>query len=289
MVKNHMNSIELKAPAKINLSIDVLGKRTDGYHEVKMIMQTISLHDEICIEMADRGIKVDCQSPLIPSGRRNIAYNAAGLMIERYNIKSGVRVVVDKRIPVASGLAGGSADAAAVIKGMNVLFALGLDEQELVTIGKQVGADVPFCIKGGTALAEGIGEALTELGGFSGINVVIVKPKIDIKTAWVYKNLNLEMIDKRPDINLLVDAVNSKKVDIVAKNMANVLETVTVQKFGVIKVIKERLIELGASGSLMSGSGPSVFGLFLDRRPAENAYNVLIKDREWDCFIVQTL
>jgi 4-diphosphocytidyl-2-C-methyl-D-erythritol kinase len=283
-----MNSIELNAPAKINLSIDVLGKRADGYHEVKMIMQTISLHDIIYIEKAKKGINVACQSPEAPSGRWNIAYKTAGLMIDRYNIKSGVKITIDKRIPVASGLAGGSTDAAAVIKGMNVLFGLGLDEQELMITGKQVGADVPFCIKGGTALAEGIGDVLTGLGKFSGINIVVVKPKIGVKTAWVYKSLNLDMIDKRPDTDLLVDAVNSKNADMVAKNMVNVLETVTIQRYGVIKEIKECLIELGASGSLMSGSGPSVFGLFMDRQPAESTYN-LIKGSEWDCFLVQTL
>lgn len=283
-----MNSIELSAPAKINLSIDVLGKRADGYHEVKMIMQTISLHDIIYIEKAKKGINVACQSPEAPSGRLNIAYKTAGLMIDRYKIKSGVKITIDKKIPVASGLAGGSADAAAVIKGMNMLFGLGMDEQELMITGKQVGADVPFCIKGGTVLAEGIGDVLTGLGRFSGINIVVVKPKIAVKTAWVYKSLSLDMIDKRPDTDLLVDAVNSKNVDMVAKNMANVLETVTIQKYGVIKEIKERLIELGASGSLMSGSGPSVFGLFMDRQSAESTYN-LIKGSEWDCFLVQTL
>jgi len=283
-----MNSIELKARAKINLSLDVLRKRTDGYHEVKMIMQTIELHDRVFLEAAQEGIDVACSSRWVPSGSGNIAYKAADLLVNELKIKNGVKIRIDKRIPVAAGLGGGSSDAAAVLKGMNTLFTLGLKKSELMEFGRQIGADVPYCIEGGTMLAEGIGEVLTGLQTLSGINVVLVKPRIGVSTAWVYKNLDLNAVLSRPDTDILIRAVENKRLDILAANMKNVLETVTVQRHSVISDIKERLLALGALGSVMSGSGPTVFGLFEDFNTAEAAYKA-IRGNRWECFLTYTV
>jgi 4-diphosphocytidyl-2-C-methyl-D-erythritol kinase len=283
-----MESISLKAYAKINLSIDITGKRPDGYHDVKMIMQTIALHDIVTLEVRDSGIEIECNRPGIPTGADNIAYKAASLLMKEYNIDRGVCINITKNIPVAAGLAGGSADAAAVLKGMNSLFSLDLGEDELIAAGKQVGADVPFCIKGGTMLAQGIGEMLTELDFFSKVDIVLVKPGIEVSTAWVYKNLDLSRVSFRPDTNMLIKAISNKDTVLVAQNMKNVLESVTIEEYKAIKDIKEELIRLGALGSMMSGSGPSVFGIFEDRAKAEYAYERL-KGEEWDCFLTETL
>jgi len=283
-----MKSISLNAHAKINLSLDVIGKRQDGYHEVRMIMQTIALHDEVIVESKDAGIEVECDKPWVPGGSDNIAYKAANLMMERYKIESGVGIKILKRIPVAAGLAGGSADAAAVIKGMNELFSLNLDEAELMGIGKQVGADVPFCIKGGTMLSEGIGEKLTQIPSFQGVDIVLVKPKVGVSTAWVYNNLKLDKISSRPDTDLLIKAISDRNIVCLAHNMKNVLETVTIEKYEVINDIKNELLRLGALGSMMSGSGPSVFGIFEDGKKAHLAYERL-NDGKWECFMTQTL
>lgn len=282
-----MSSIELKARAKINLSLDVTGKRADGYHEVKMVMQTVKLHDVVVLEPVQDGIEVVCNNRWIPSGPGNIAYKAAELLIDKCNIKSGIRIIIDKKIPVAAGLAGGSSDAAAVLKGMSRIFSLGLDEAELMSVGKQVGADVPYCIKGGTMLAEGIGELLTPLNPLPPTDVVLIKPRIGVSTAWVYKNLELDKIVTRPDTGMLIKAISDNKIEILAKNMTNVLETVTAKKYDIIKEAKERLIELGAIGSMMSGSGPSVFGIFVDNQSAERAFKAA-KDDRWECFLTET-
>ncbi|MCX7922761.1 MAG: 4-(cytidine 5'-diphospho)-2-C-methyl-D-erythritol kinase [Clostridia bacterium] len=280
--------MELEARAKINLSLDVTGKRSDGYHEVRMIMQTIELHDTVCLEIIDSGIEISCDSRWVPSNNDNIAYKAAKLLIEKYDIKSGIKIDIRKRIPVAAGLAGGSTDAAAVMKGMNRLFSLGISQTELMALGKQIGADVPYCIKGGTMLAEGLGEILTELNPLQCLHIVLIKPKIGVSTAWVYKNLNLDIITDRPDTEMLIKAVQDNKISVLAENMKNVLETVTLTKYAVIKEIKDRLVEHGAVGSMMSGSGPSVFGIFKDKQSAEHAYKMLVDDR-WDCFLTQTV
>jgi len=279
-----MDLIEIKARAKINLSLDVKAKRPDGYHDVCMVMQTIALHDVVSVEKAESGIEVMCNNPVIPSGNGNIAYRAAQIMIEKYGIDSGIKINIDKRIPVAAGLAGGSSDAAAVLKGINALFSLGLEQHELLDVGKCIGADVPFCIKGGTVLAEGIGEILTDLTPLSEVSIVLVTPKINVSTAWVYKSLDLDVIQSRPDTYAIINAIEKRDIDMLAKNMINVLETVTVPRYGIIEEIKTRLVDLGAAGSVMSGSGPSVFGVFSDAQKAKNAYGEM-KDDRWDCFL----
>ena len=269
-----MESFSLNAYAKINLSIDIIGKRPDGYHDVKMIMQTIALHDRVILEIRDRGIEIVSNKPWIPTGADNIAYKAASLLMKEYNIDRGVCINITKNIPVAAGLAGGSADAAAVLKGMNALFSLDLGEDELMAVGKQVGADVPFCVKGGTMLAQGIGEVLTELDSFSKVDIVLVKPEIGVSTAWVYKNLELSRVPFRPDTHLLIKAISSKDRACVAQNMKNVLESVTIEKYKVIKEIKEELIRLGALGSMMSG----VVLLFLEYLKTVRRQNMPMKN-----------
>lgn len=283
-----MDSIEIKAPAKINLSLDVLKKRPDGYHEVRMIMQEIELHDTLFLEARGDGIEVLCDCPWVSSGESNIAYKVAALLKKKHRIDNGIRIKIHKNIPVAAGLGGGSSDAASVLKGMNELFGLGLCPEELMTLGKDIGADVPFFIKGGTALAEGIGEKLTGLRGFSDVDILLVTPRLGVSTAWVYKNLVLEDVKERPDTNLLVDAINACRVDVLARNMRNVLENVTLPRYRVVKQIKDKLVQLGALGSLMSGSGPSVFGIFGNRDLACRAYEKMAKGR-WKCFLTHTI
>ena len=282
-----MASMELLAYAKINLSLDVLGKREDGYHELRMVMQSIGLHDVVSIEKVAAGITVSCNSRWVPSDLDNIAGKAALLITGKYGIKDGLKIHIKKSIPVAAGLAGGSTNAAVVLQGINDLFSLGMSNTELMALGKQIGADVPFCMAGGTMLAEGIGEKLTALAGFSGVNLVLLKPKIGVSTAWVYKNLDIGKIVDRPDTEMLIDALAGGDINKVAVNMRNVLEGVTIPKYKVVQEAKERLMMLGASGSMMSGSGPAVFGIFPDRHTAKKAYDAA-KDSRWDRFLTFT-
>lgn len=287
-----MAVLEIPAHAKINLSLDVLGRREDGYHELRTIMQTVKLHDMIRLETADgSGISLECGSRWVPEDGANTAWKAAGLLMSRYGIKGGLHIKITKEIPVAAGMAGGSADAAAVLRGLNTLFSLGLDSDTLRDVGKQVGADVPYCIEGGTRLAEGIGERLTVLPDFSGVNILLVKPGIGVSTAWVYENLRADEIPERerPDIPLLVRAISGHDIKTVACNMKNVLEHVTTPRYGIIREIKDRLLELGALGSMMSGSGPTVFGIFPDGISAQEAYAKLSADRRWICRQTRTV
>lgn len=283
-----MKRYEAKARAKINISLDVLGKRPDGYHEVRMIMQTIGLYDKVVMEVAGDEIEVTSSSKWIPAGEGNIAFKAARLFADTYGIKSGVKIHIHKRIPVAAGLAGGSSDAASVLKGMNELFSIGADEEALMAMGKNLGADIPYCIKGGTMLAEGIGERLTALPQLKGVPIVLVKPRIGVSTPWVYKNLDLTAVGEHPDTEGLISCIEAGDIGGLARGMKNVLETVTIPKYEIIDEIKTQLMELGALGSMMSGSGPSVFGIFDSEEAAQNAYGS-IKYKRWDCFLTRTI
>ncbi len=280
--------ISLNAHAKINLSLDVLGRREDGYHTLQMIMQTIQLHDTISIHEIPAGVEIKCEAPFVPNNSSNIAYKAAEAMLNKFNINSGVRIEVNKNIPVAAGLAGGSTDAAAVLKGINSLFDLGIEQSELMELGKTIGADVPYCIMGGTALAEGIGEKLTPLAAAGNIPLVLVKPRIGVSTAWVYKNLNLSRVIQRPDTGRLISALETGDIKTVAADMRNVLESVTTEKYKVIELIKKDLLKLGALGSMMSGSGPTVFGIFENVQKAEHAFNKL-KSGKHECILTHTV
>lgn len=286
-----MAILEVLAHAKINLSLDVLRKREDGYHELKMILQTVELHDTVRIETTDDdGIMLECDVKWVPRDGRNTARKAAQLLMDHCEIKSGIKIVIEKRIPVAAGLAGGSSDAAAVLRGLNKLFSIGLDNNELRTLGKQVGADVPYCIEGGTKLAEGIGERLTTLPDCSGIDIVMVKPRLSVSTAWVYGNLKAaEIIQKdRPDTELVMKALAAKDIPMAAAHMKNVLELVTIPRYGIVQEAKDRLLSSGALGSMMSGSGPTVFGIFSDPIVASRACGELSKDNRWECFRTRT-
>lgn len=286
-----MAALEIPAHAKINLSLDVLGKRPDGYHELKMIMQTVELHDTVSINTsAGDGISLKCKGSWVPEDKTNTAWKAAALLAGRYGIKDGISIAIDKEIPVAAGMAGGSADAAAVLKGLNELFSLGLDLGTLKEIGRLVGADVPYCLEGGTRLAEGIGERLTELPDFSGVEVLLINPGISVSTAWVYGNLKAEQIgsEERPETDTLIGALSAHDTAAVARNMKNVLERVTIPRHPVIREAKDRLLELGALGSMMSGSGPTVFGIFADRALAARAMNRLSEDNRWTCRLTRT-
>lgn len=284
-----MTELQLDAHAKINLSLDVLGIMDNGYHDLRMVMQTIKLCDKVKLKTSSNGIELSCNSRWVPADSSNTAWKAAALIIEQYGIK-GVRISISKSIPVCAGLAGGSADAAAVIKGMNELFSLGLKKEEMIVLGKKVGADVPFCICEGTKLAEGIGDRLSDLPDFSEVNVVVIKPKVSVSTAMVYRLFDSISVQdsERPDLAKLVDGLTKNDLKLVAGNMRNVLERVTIPRYPIVQEAKDTLIEHGALGSMMSGSGPSVFGLFSCRKAAMSAFKSLREDRRWQCFLTST-
>ena len=265
-----MNSIELKSRAKINLSIDVLGKRQDGYHLVEMIMQTVDLYDLIKIkELETNNVIIKSNSLDIPLNENNIVYKAINLLRNKFNINKGVEVFIQKNIPIAAGMAGGSSNAAAVLVGLNKIWNLGLSEIELQKIGLSLGADVPFCISGKAALAKGIGEKLTYITGLPRkVSILICKPELFISTKEVYQNLDLDNIGNKPNNELLVDMLKDENIKSVANNMVNVLENVTVKNHREIKEIKDIMINNNALGAMMSGSGPTVFGLYNDKKDA---------------------
>ena len=271
-----MDNISLKALAKINLGLDVTGKREDGYHDVRMIMQSIHLYDRVEIKKTrSPKIRVEVNLYYLPVDENNLVYKAAALMKEKYGIKEGVRITLQKFIPVAAGLGGGSSDAAAVLVGMNRMFKLGLKQEELMAVGAQIGADVPFCVMRGTALAEGIGEQLTALPPVPKCPVLIAKPAVSVSTAEVYQNLKLSENMQHPDIDGMIEAINNKDLNGIASKMGNILETVTIPRYPVIKEIKKIMIEHGALNAMMSGSGPSVFGLFKEEKDIQAAYEAL--------------
>lgn len=268
-----MNIIKLRAYAKINLGLDVVGKREDGYHEVKMIMQTINLYDQITMrKINDTNIYLKTNLHYLPVNEKNLVYKAAKLLKEEFNIEQGIDIKLDKRIPVAAGMAGGSSDAAAALVGMNKLFDLGLSKKELMERGVKLGADVPYCILRGTALSEGIGEVLTPLAPAPECYVLIAKPGISVSTKFVYGNLNLSELKEHPDIDGMIDDISNNNLYGIANKLSNVLETVTIKEYPVIETIKQEMIKRGALGSIMSGSGPTVFGLFDDKKMAKDAF-----------------
>ncbi len=267
-----MDEITLKALAKINLGLDVVRRREDGYHEVRMVMQTIHLYDRLHIrKIREPGITIRSNLSFLPVNENNLVYKAGKLLMDEYNIKDGVRVELVKRIPVAAGMAGGSTDAAAMLYGMNRLFGLGIKNSGLMERGVKIGADVPYCLMRGTALAEGIGEKLTSLPPMVRCPVLIAKPGISVSTKSVYQNLKLDEDVAHPDIHTLVSDIRKKDFDSICKDMGNILETVTVPNYPVIAKIKERMLLSGAGVALMSGSGPTVFGLFEDEKTAKRA------------------
>lgn len=265
-----MNTVSMRAYAKINLGLDVIGKLENGYHEVRMIMQTINLYDKITVTRNKTGrINVKTNLSFLPTGPDNLVYRAAASLMEEFGIQDGVDIDLYKFIPVAAGMAGGSTDAAAVLKAVNKMFGLGLGDTELMERGARLGADIPYCIMGGTALAEGIGEKLTPLPKCPHFYLVIAKPGISVSTKQVYGALKLDDSITHPDTDGIIDAIRNKDVEGIADRLCNVLESVTVNEYPIIKDIKAEMIKFGALNSLMSGSGPTVFGIFTDENKAK--------------------
>lgn len=260
-----------KAYAKINLGLDVIGRLENGYHEVKMIMQNVGIYDVLTLTKIPEGIVVTTDNGELPTDDNNLIYKAAKLMLENYNISQGVKIHLEKNIPIAAGMAGGSTDAAATFWGMNELFSLGLPEEKLREIGVKVGADVPYCIMGGTALAEGIGEKLTRLPDAPDCCLLVAKPDINVSTKYVYEHLDAEGVEEHPDIDGMMEAIYQGNLEGIVDRLGNVLEVVTVKKYTIIEDIKKEMLSFGAMGSLMSGSGPTVFGIFEKEEDAKKA------------------
>ena len=268
-----MKEISVKALAKINLGLDVVRRREDGYHEVRMIMQTIHLYDLLEIQkIREPEIQIVSNLSFLPVNENNLVYKAARLLQEEFALTDGISVKLTKRIPVAAGMAGGSTDAAAMLYAMNQLYDLGLSRRELMKRGVQIGADVPYCLMRGTALAEGIGEKLTPLPPMPKCQILIAKPPISVSTKMVYEKLDSCEIKEHPDIDGILDGLKNQDLEQVAASLGNVLEKVTVEAYPVIAQIKECMMEAGALGAMMSGSGPTVFGIFRDRRTAKEAF-----------------
>lgn len=280
-----MDTFTVNAYAKVNLGLDVLRRLPSGYHEVKMIMQTVGICDTLTFTRLPEGIRLTVEGEGLPVGgssagsvpadRSNLIWRAAGQMMERYQVSGGIHIHLHKRIPVAAGMAGGSTDAAAAYRGVNRLFSLGVSEEEMRRMAVETGADVPYCITGGTVLAEGIGERLTALPDAPACHVVVAKPDIAVSTKYVYDNLHADSLTDHPDIDGMARAIGQGDLQGMIRRMGNVLETVTAEAYPVIGQLKNYMEAHGACGALMSGSGPAVFGLFDDRAAAENCYDGL--------------
>lgn len=267
-----MDKIELKALGKINLGLDILGRRDNGYHDVRMVMQTVYLYDRVFLEKTreDR-IQIETNISYLPVNENNIAYKAADLLKKEFHMEGGIRIRLEKHIPVAAGMAGGSSDAAAVLFGMNRLFGLGLSEEELKERGVKLGADVPYCIMRGTVLAEGIGEILTPLPPMPKCYILIAKPPLSASTKTVYEKIDRQGIESHPDIDGILSGLSGGDIHKVAASMGNVLEQVMLKEYPVLQTIKDVMIKAGALNAMMSGSGPTVFGVFDSRSRAKAA------------------
>lgn len=269
-----------RAYAKINIGLDVLRRRADGYHEVKMIMQTVDIYDELVLERRKQpGIELRMDNSELPSGGDNLICRAVDLLFREKEITGGVNISLTKRIPIAAGMAGGSADAAAALRGVNELFDLGYSLTELQALGVGLGADIPYCLAGGTMLSEGIGEILTPLPAPPAAHLVIAKPDVNVSTAFVYGNLHADRLAWHPDIDGMIAALQKGDLDGITGRLGNVLETVTVKAHPVIEQIKELLRKQGAENALMSGSGPTVFGIFKEKETAARAAEAVERGR----------
>ena len=270
--------MRLRAMAKINLGLDIIGKREDGYHEVRMIMQTIRMYDVLEIrKKSSPGISLSTNLPYIPCDERNLVYKAAKILMDEFHVEEGLSMKLTKSVPVAAGMAGGSSDAAAAFVGVNKIFALGLSRKELMERGRQIGADVPYCVMRGTALAEGIGEKLTRLPDLPGCYILIGKPGINVSTRTAYENLDLNEIRRRPDIDGMIRDIKNKDLYSMTGKMENVFEPGIMAKYPVIREIRDLMEKQGALKAMMSGSGPTVFGIFDDAGKMQNAARALKK------------
>ena len=273
--------MRLRAMAKINLALDVLGRRPDGYHDVRMIMQTVTMYDDIeLLKKPESGIELSTSVPYVPADERNLAYRAAQILMDEFGVKEGLRIRLHKFIPVSAGLAGGSTDAAAVLVGVNSMFHLGLSAEDLMKRGAALGADVPFCVMRGTALAEGIGEKLTRLPPVPECSVLIAKPGISVSTRAAYEALRENEITSRPDIDGMITSIRNGDLYGVASRMENVFQPGIAEMHPVIKELITQIEENGAIKAVMSGSGPTVFGIFDDKKKAEQAAHILRQERK---------
>jgi len=285
------------ARAKINLTLEILGRRPDGYHEIETVLQTLALHDRLVFSPAKDGVFLTCDHPEVPAGEDNLAHRAARLLMEETGKKAGAKIYLEKRIPVAAGLAGGSADAAAALKGLNSLWGTGLTPGELMALGARLGADVPFCLAGGTALARGKGEALETLPPLRGLGVVLVKPAFGVSTAQAYRLYDQQSggagarpapPDERPDRQAMLAAVAKKDAGQIGRLLNNVFEPVIAGVYPEIAQIKKALLEAGALGACLSGSGPTVFGLWADEAQARQAAGRLPGRPGWTVLVTAT-
>lgn len=271
-----MEKIELKAYGKINLGLDVIRKRPDGYHDLDMIMQMVDVYDDIVITKNKTGkIEVKTDTAVLSNGKDNLAYMAAKMLMDEFKIKDGVNIYINKRIPIAGGMAGGSSDCATTLMGINQLFELGLSKEESMERGVKLGADVPYCVLGGTAIARGIGEVLTPLPAPADCHVIIAKPPVSVSTAYVYGHIKPLKITKRPDIEAMAQSIKDGDLKKMASLIYNVMEDVTVGEYPIISEIKQVMLDNGALNSIMSGSGPTVFGLFDDKEKAQQCVKTL--------------
>lgn len=274
-----MKEIRLKALAKINLGLDVLRKREDGYHEVRMIMQTINMYDQILLTLSSKpGILVRTNVNFLPVNEDNLVYKAAKLLMDEFHIMEGIEIDLKKFIPTAAGMAGGSSDAAAVLVGVNRMFQLDLTKEDLMKRAVAIGADVPYCVMRGTALAEGIGEILTPLPAIPKCFILIAKPPINVSTKFVYTTLKADELETHPDIDGQIAAIRAGDLVGMCSRMGNVLETVTIPAYPVIGKIKAAMLECGALNAMMSGSGPTVFGIFDEEEKAKTAAEKLRRE-----------
>lgn len=284
-----MDTIAMKAYAKINIAIDVLGRRENGYHDLKMIMQTIDLFDTLTFTVEDEDkITITTDMKGLETDENNLVYKAIALMKKEYGITKGVSVSLEKKIPMAAGMAGGSSDCAASLRAMNELFGLKLSDEKLMELGVRLGADVPYCIMGGTALAEGIGEILTKLPPFPECYILVAKPPIEVSTKEIYEALDNRKNPVHPDVGRIIRAIDADRVDGICTYMKNVLEDVTIAKHLEILKIKDLMRTAGAKNAMMTGSGPTVFGIFNEKVLAEDAYDAL-KRSELASFVELTV
>lgn len=283
-----MDEITLDSFGKINLALDVLYKREDGYHEINTLMQQIDLKDKVKLKNKKKGITIECNDKNVPLDNRNLAYKAWEKITQKTGVDKGIHITIDKKIPVAAGLAGGSSNGATVLKGLNILWDLNLTEKELMEIGLEIGADIPFCIIGGTAWGKGIGEKLTRLKRFSNKIVLLANVGVPVSTAYVYNQLDLDNINNRVDIEKIIKYMEDDNLSKMAENMINVMEQVVVRKHPIVSEIKADMIKYGALGSIMSGSGPTVFGLFDDKEKSLKCKKELEKKID-KVYIVRTI
>ncbi len=267
--------------SKVNLGLDVLRRRDDGYHEVRMIMQTLKLCDELYFEETQKNeIRIVCNSENLECDENNLIYKAARLIMDEAGIDRGLDIRLKKNIPIAAGMAGGSSDAAAALVALNKMLNINFDIPKLKEIGVKIGADVPYCIEGGTQLSEGIGEKLTRLKDAPQCFVVVAKPHIGVSTKYVYENLHVETIKTHPNIDAMLKGIDAGDLIEISSHMENILENVTEKKYPVIAMLKSKLKSMGALNSLMSGSGPTVFALFDEKDKADKACEAVLDTGE---------